>query len=388
MEVFCSYCCSKLIQSIVIIHIDKGYEMANREKVKLAIEKKLQKIVEAESNINNVYLLVHSKKLNIHWNMAFGKTDNFPTVKEQPYHTASIGKVFTAVIIAKMVEEGKINYHDRLNKFLSEDLIKNLHIYNGKDYSNEIEIQHLISHTSGLADFYEDKPFHGKTFVDIVLDEPLREWTPEETIQWTKQNMRPKFPPGKKCHYTDTGFNLLGLIIESVMMKSYHEVLHEYIFQPLNMNATYLSHYSEPAIKNTFPIASINYGSRIIHVEQHKSFSSFYAGGQTISTSEDLLKFITALVEHRCVAKESLVQMQNWRKMRLGIDYGYGLMYVQMLPLIQKYNMWGHLGSIGSFMLYNPVLDAYIIGNFNKIGYLSKSMQFVLYVLRQLAKIK
>lgn len=362
--------------------------MMNREEVKLAIEKKLQKIVETESNVSNAFLLVHSKKLNIHWNMAFGKKDDSSVNKEQPYHTASIGKAFTAVIIAKLVEEGKIAYHDKISKFLSGDLLANLHIYNGKDYSNEIEIQHLISHTSGLADFYEDKPVTGKSFLNIVLDEPLRKWTPEETIQWATENMRPKFPPGKKCHYTDTGFNLLGLIIEKVMLKPYHEVLHEYIFQPLNMNATYLSQYSEPAIKSVYPVANINYGSRIINVEQHKSFSSFYAGGQTISTSEDLLKFITAVVEHRCITKESLNQMLKWRKMRLGIEYGYGLMYVQMLPFTKKYNLWGHLGSIGSFMLYNPILDVYIIGNFNKIGHISKSMLFVLYVLRKLAKIK
>lgn len=362
--------------------------MVIREELKSTIEKKLQSIVDAEPNERNIFLLVHSNKLNIHWNMAFGKIGNFSANKEQSYHTASIGKVFTAVIIAKLVEEGKIAYHDRIYNYLSEDLMENLHIYKGKDYSYEIEIQHLISHTSGLADFYEDKPLQGKSFLNLVLDEPLRKWTPEETIQWSKKNMLPKFPPGKKCHYTDTGFNLLGLIIERVMEKPYHEVLHETIFQPLNMNATYLSHYSEPAIKSAYPIATINYGNRIINVEQHKSFSSFYAGGQTVSTSEDLLKFFTALVENRCIAEESLNHMLKWRKMRLGIKYGYGLMYVQMLPFTKKYNAWGHLGSIGSFMLYNPDLDIYIIGNFNKIGHLSKSMRTVLYIFRQLAKIK
>ncbi|MEO4052006.1 hypothetical protein [Solibacillus sp. CAU 1738] len=95
-----------------------------------------------------------------------------------------------------------------------------------------------------------------------------------------------------------------------------------------------------------------------------------------------------AVVEHRCIKKESLIQMMQWRKMWLGVDYGYGLMKIQLLPLVKKYNAWGHLGSIGSFMLYNPVLDVYIIGNFNKKGYITKSMRFVLKVLRLLSKIE
>jgi CubicO group peptidase (beta-lactamase class C family) len=154
------------------------------------------------------------------------------------------------------------------------------------------------------------------------------------------------------------------------------------------MKHTYLSQYSEPAEQSNFSVASLNAKGKKINVEEHRSFSSIYAGGQTVSTSEDLLAYMRAVVGNQLVSNESLERMKKWKKMWLGVDYGYGLMRVRMLPFTEKYNVWGHLGSIGSFMLYNPVLDVYIIGNFNKTGHLSKTVQFIFNNLRTLTSIK
>jgi D-alanyl-D-alanine carboxypeptidase len=169
--------------------------------------------------------------------------------------------------------------------------------------------------------------------LDIVLGEPSRFWTPQETIQWSKQYFEPRFPPGKGCHYTDTDYNLLGLIIENVTSKPYYEVLHEYIFKkPLNMNHSFLSQYSKPAVKSSYPVANIYANEQEIKVEEYRSFSSFYAGGQTVSTSEDLLTFMKALVRNNMIKNETLIEMKQWTKMWIGVDYGYGLMRVRMLP--------------------------------------------------------
>jgi D-alanyl-D-alanine carboxypeptidase len=357
-----------------------------QEQAKLMIEKKLNATVDSNPKLLNAYLLIHSDKYNIHWNMAHGQTDDMPANPEQPYHTASIGKTFTSIIIAMLAEERKLSYNDPIAKYLTEDILKDLHIYKGKDYSYEIRIEHLVSNTSGLPDYYEDKPKGGKSFLEILLEEPSRVWTPQETIQWSKQYLSPRFPPGKGCHYTNTGFNLLGLIIENITSKPYHEVLHEYIFQRLNMNHSYLSQYSEPAVKSSYPVANIYTLEKQIKVENHRSFTSLYAAGQTVSTSEDLLVFMKALVGNNMIQHESLLTMQKWTKMWIGVDYGYGLMRVRMIPFIQKYNVWGHLGSTGSFMLYNPVMDVYIIGNFNKTGYVGNSIRFVFNTLRTISK--
>jgi D-alanyl-D-alanine carboxypeptidase len=358
----------------------------NLELAKREIEQKLKGIVDGDPKIPNAYLLIHSDQHAIHWSMAHGRTDEMPANVNQPYHTASIAKTFTAIMIAKLVEEGKLHYQDQINKYLQDDLMKDLHIYKDHDFSDEITIQQLISNSSGLGDFYEDKPKQGKHFLEIMLDEPSRYWSAKETIEWTKQRISPRFKPGEKVHYSNTGFNLLGLVIEEVSGKSYHEVLHEMIFQPIEMKHTYLSQYSVPAEQNPYPVAKLNMKNKEIDVEDYRSFSSIYAGGQTVSTSEDLLRFMKGLVGHQVVQKATLEQMKQWQKMWIGVDYGYGLMRVRMLPITQKYNVWGHLGSIGSFMLYNPGMDIYLIGNFNKSGHLTKTIRFLFNILRTVSK--
>lgn len=357
----------------------------DKEMAKSSIGSTLKKMVDSDASSSNAHLLIHSDKLGIHWNMTYGQSDKEHAIPEQPYHTASIAKSFTAAIIAILVEEGKLSYSDSIAKYLPAELLKGLHIYKGTDYSSQICVKHLVSNTSGLADYFEGKTKHG-TFTEVLLHDPERVWTPEETIEWTKQYLPSRFSPGNGILYTNTGFNLLGLIIENITSRSYAEVLHEYIFQRLNMEQTYLSHYSEPLVNSSLPVAKLSIMGKQIDVEEHRSFTSIYAAGQAISTSEDLLKFIKALNENRLVPKEHMAQMMQWKKMRVGIDYGYGLMRVRMFLFSRKYNVWGHLGSMGSYMLYNPGLDVYLVGSFNKAGYTGPCIRFLFNVLRTLKK--
>ncbi|MBA7500164.1 hypothetical protein ES704_03157 [subsurface metagenome] len=154
-----------------------------KEKVRSLIAEYFTKIVQKDPKIYNAYLLVHSEKLGIHLNIAEGSTGNIPANTQQPYFIASIGKLFTSVLINILVEKGMISYEDTITQFLDNDLLQNLHIYKGKDYTSQIKIRHLLNHTSGLHDYFDDKPKQGKSMIDIIFDEPSRFWTPQETIQ-------------------------------------------------------------------------------------------------------------------------------------------------------------------------------------------------------------
>jgi D-alanyl-D-alanine carboxypeptidase len=103
------------VESISYCYLERGKGM-NLERVKQDIEQKVKKVVDGEPKIPSAYLLVHSDKHEIHWSMAHGKTDVMPANADQPYHTVSIAKTFTAMMNAKLVEEGKFQYQDRLNK--------------------------------------------------------------------------------------------------------------------------------------------------------------------------------------------------------------------------------------------------------------------------------
>ncbi|WP_244835598.1 serine hydrolase domain-containing protein [Shouchella clausii] len=216
------------------------------------------------------------------------------------------------------MENGLAKFEDPIAHYLPESLVEGLHIFKGKEYSSDIQLTHLLSNTSGLPDFFEDKPKRHKLFLRENLDQSSRFWTPEETIEWSKEHLLPRFPPGQGFHYTDTGYNLLGLIIESITSKPYADVLHEYIFTPLKMKHSYLAQFSEPAVKSDNPVAHLYLDDFKISVEQYRSFSSFYSGGQTVCTLEDLLVFMKAFVNNQLVTEESLRLMQNWGKNAVG----------------------------------------------------------------------
>lgn len=181
---------------------------------------------------------------------------------------------------------------------------------------------------------------------------------------------------------------MLGLIIESITEKRYAEVLHETIFTPLNMNHSYLAHHSEPAVPSEYPVASLHLDELHIKVNDYRSFSSFYAGGQTVSTTEDLLVFMQALAKQQLLTDDSLRKMQDWKKMRVGIKYGYGLMQLQFLPFTNKYTAWGHLGASGAFMLYLPAIDLFLTGSFNQTAYRSKGINLLFFnIIRKLVAV-
>ena len=161
-------------------------------------------------------VVFYSDRLNIHWKFAVGTVgkEQKPITEDHTFHIASIGKTITSALIGKLYEEGKISYDDPIKKFLSDDILKDLHVYEGKSYSDEILVRHLLNHTSGIADYFEEQPKEGKSIIELVIDEPDRFWTPVDTIQWAKDNLEAHFPLGEGFLYSDTGYQLLGLIIE------------------------------------------------------------------------------------------------------------------------------------------------------------------------------
>jgi D-alanyl-D-alanine carboxypeptidase len=366
---------------------ERGEKLAKaEEKVQQLLYRKVQK----DKDVHNAFLLVDSKRLGIHWNFAAGTsgTDKkVATTPEHSFHIASIGKTFNSILIGILYQKGVIDYNDPISKYLPPGIIENIHVYKGQNYSDRILVRHLLNHTSGIADYFNEKPKKGKKIIELVLEDPSHFWTPGETIQWARDNLEAHFPPGEGFHYTDTGYQLIGLIIEKITGKALHEVLNKSIFSPLKMKHSYLMFYSEPEEKK--PFANLFVGDQ--DISNHRSLSIDWAGGGIVSTTEDLLLFIQALVNHSLIKEETFKRMQDWAKFGRGIYYGYGLMYFKFKEIFfllsDKLDMWGNSGSIGSYMYYCPKLDMYIIGNFNQTKYEKKHVNFIIRVLNVLAKL-
>jgi len=358
------------------------------EKIKI----KLEKMVLNRKDIKNALLLIHSDQLRIHWKFASGTTgpEHKQIGEDNPYHIASIGKTFTSIIIARLYERGMINYDDPVSRYLSPEMLTGLFAHQGVDYSKNVLVKQLLNHTSGIADYYEDKPVTGKSIKELVIEEPERFWKPEDTIAYTRDNQRTFSMPGKRFHYSDTGYNLLGMIIENISDKPFHENLHTEIFDPLGMVNSYFLFYSQPKVKSPNQIANAFIGKH--EVSTYKSLSVDWAGGGIVSTTEDLLLFQKALVENELIQKETYdLCRRDLGRFGFGMDYGYGMLFLNIgkmtFILPKTLNMWGNFGSIAAYMFYNPTYDVYIIGSFNHSNYVVKQVFFLIDVIRKISKL-
>ena len=145
---------------------------------------------------------------------------------DQPYFIASTTKLFTTAIILKLRAEGKLSLDDKISKYIDKSILSGLHIYKGKEYSQDLTIKHLLSHTSGLPDYFQGKGANGKSLENEITEGNDQFWTFEQAIERTKK-MASLFAPGTKgkANYSDANFQLLGKIIETITHKSYSVLL-------------------------------------------------------------------------------------------------------------------------------------------------------------------
>lgn len=361
-----------LLLSIMLVGCSQSKPM---DKAHAKTEKLFQKALN-KADVHNGFLAVYSPSLGIDWNFVGGKFEDGTSVSsDHPFYTASIGKMFTAVAIAMLAENGKLSFDDRIANHLPDSIMNRLHVLNGVDYSRQIKISHLLQHTAGLPDYFESPTItDSPNVMALIFEQPDRLWEPWETIRFTKENMQPTFAPGKGYLYTDTDYILLGLIVERISEKVLSDFFRESIFVPLEMKNTFMNVRSEP-IAPTAAMAEIYIGDQ--EVSHYRSLSADWAGGGLISTTEDLIKFQYGLNEGKLVTDSILKSMQNWTPEMPGMEYGFGLRKIslrKLFPLLPKLTLIGHSGSNASFAYYCPEIDVYLAGTLNQSKQVKQSV--------------
>jgi D-alanyl-D-alanine carboxypeptidase len=351
------------------------------------IESKFRQQVQDDKKVTNGYLLVHSGKLGIDIDIAEGRTGEVPANPGQANHLASVGKLFTATLVGMLHDKGLLSFEDKIVEYLDADLTSGLHVYKGKDYSRDITIKHLLKQTSGLNDVFFP-------LLKKMMNDPSLEMTVKETLEWGKDNLKPVGMPGQKHFYTDTNYYLLGLIIENVAQKPFHEAMHEMVLEPLKMDNAYINGFSGPKNKPQYPPANI-YLFNLNFIKDKRIAKIDYAGGGIVAPLNEYLIFMRALVNGQLVQEATLNKMiSDDVKMgfpAMGFNYGYSIWKPRAIPLLMpgKYFCWGCVGVTGAFMFFHPGTEAYIIGTFNDKSYTSKALRFMLSkVIRPLLETK
>jgi len=342
----------------------------------LKLGRSVSHLVEKDKSIRNCVLAVTCGNGSYSWAGAAGiahQDGQVPMTNDTPVYIASVTKLYTAAAIMKLYEEGALSLDDPISKYLPADLIKGIHFYKGKDYSNEITIEQLLAHTSGIADYYMEKGKDGKSAFDILVADPDSYWTVDGAVARTRDELQPHFAPGAGAFYSDANFLLLGRIIENVSQKPLQTVYEDYIFRPCGCTHTWLVNLSRPQVASGAP-ADIFYNGRAI--TRMRLNGADWADGGIISTAGDMIIFLKALNEGEIVSKSVLQLMHEWHKLEFPIQYGYGTMYFELPGLMSKVTkltpLWGHSGSTGSFLYYSEDLDLYIAGTIDNVGSDSK----------------
>lgn len=284
---------------------------------------------------------------------------------QSQYFIASVTKLFITAIVMRLRQDEKLGLDDNISAYLPTDILKELHIYKGHDYSDLIKIRHLLSHTSGLPDYFLQKRENGVSLVKELISGNDRKWTFQEAIEIAK-SMQPHFKPGQKgkAFYSDTNFQLLGKIIESNMDRKLSEILDEFVISPLNLKKTYL--YQD--VTDARP-AEVYYKSG--HARIPLAMSSFWADGSIVSTAEESTVFLRSFFGGLLFPKEYIAELQDWNRIFFPFQYGLGIARFKFPWLLSPFRpvpeLLGHMGTTGAFAYHCPKKDLYIGGTINQV---------------------
>ena len=219
-------------------------------------------------------------------------TEKKPLTAANRFRIGSITKMFTAAMIFQLVEEGKLKLTDTLDKFFPQ--IPN---------AQKITIAQILAHRSGIHDVHSRSGICDPS----SNTNPI---TKDEMLALIAKGT-PDFEPDAKHSYSNSGYLLLGLILEKLTGKPYGEALKERITSKIGLKDTYIATGNIDVNKNE-ALTYMNLGGDWKQVpETHPSI--LFSAGAIVSTPNDLAKFIQALFDGKLISQESLDQMKTIR---------------------------------------------------------------------------
>lgn len=285
---------------------------------------------------------------------------------DQPYFIASVSKLYTTALILQLKARDLLSLEDKIVTYLDDGLLPNFAVYRGKSYADVLTIRHLLSHTSGLPDYFQGKGAHKKTLLETLTEGNDQAWTYEQVLE-SVNNKKLDFEPGKKkkAKYSDTNFQLLGKIIEHLSGVSFAKNCLQSIIQPLGLAQTYL--YEDPG--DTRP-KTLYYRSKQLHIP--RAMASFRSDGGIVSTSPELLLFLEAFFTGKLFPLEYIRELQVWNRIFFPFRAGVGIQLLKLPWLLNPTGsapeFIGHAGLSGALAFYSPERKLFVAGTINQIA--------------------
>jgi CubicO group peptidase (beta-lactamase class C family) len=267
-----------------------------------------QYIQDKHSDFSGVILVAQKGKILISQGYGLADRENaIPNTAQTKFEIGSITKSFTAMAIMILEESGLLNVDDSICLYISDC----------PNAWKPVTVHHLLNHTSGIPSYtklYE----HGKIGTDIDICE---EHSADEVVS-TFKDLPLKYTPGQHFRYTNSGYFLLGIIIENVSGERYEEFLQQNIFEPLELTETEYGFTQNS--ENDHALGYIVDQDQLIKAPC-SHVSTAYASGGLTSTVGDLYKWDQALYSAQLVSQETLEKIfTSDVRTSGGKTYGYG----------------------------------------------------------------
>lgn len=234
--------------------------------------------------------------------LAWGHVDaarQAPATPDTVYEIGSITKTFTAALVLRRVEQGRLSLDEVVTRWLPEL----------QGSADVVTIRHLLAHTSGLpsAPVLEDMslPVSAEALLAAVRDRPA------------------DFSPGARFRYNNNGYGLLGLILERQSGQAYADLLREELLEPLSLSRTAPCAFEDTSRPTGFNHSFVEGGGPVPHTRHHPLASG--AAGMLCSTAADVLAWQSALMSGRVLEPQTLALMTEPQRLSNGSATGYGL---------------------------------------------------------------
>lgn len=290
------------------------------------------------------------------WNGASGKADLHNDINMQSCNISRVGstvKTFTATTVLMLAEDGKVNLEDKISDYLSGDIIDRI------ENADVATIRQLLQHSSGIYNYIQNLQFQTASLNNLI-----KEWHAKDLLTYA-YDKKAYFSPGTDVRYSNTGYILLGLLIEQIEGKPFYEVFQEKIFYPLGLSMTQFA--SQDPVPDHIVRGYIDLYSNFQVVEStyYSGWDYFTADGGLISNPHDLNLFMKALINGQLIGTSYLNEMFSWQSPKetdpnfYQISYGLGMFKIET----SYGSAYMHSGdAIGYYanMLYFPDADVAI----------------------------
>ena len=320
-----------------------------------SIESKFQAILDSVYNANPeaVGFVVHveAPKKGISWSSAAGysnKNTKQPLDAGQPVILASNTKTYVSATILKLVETQHFGLDDCISNLITK---KSRGLLEGDGYDlNRITVRHLLSHTSGIADYVNDDYF---AFVNKNLQ---HQWTREQQVALAVTVGSPVAPPGKKFNYADINYLLLTEIIERCSQKPFYTAISELLdFKKHGLRSTWFLDLEAPP-ENMKPMVHHYWDKYNWDTYDIDPSWDMYGGGGLAATMKDVALFFQLLFDGEIIKDDRLLEQMH--TLVLPAEESNYCLGLRDIMFAGKAHAWYHGGFWGTDAMYVPALDA------------------------------